>query len=271
MRRFKNKTILVTGSSRGIGRAIAIKFAEEGGNVIINYRKRREKALETERMAKEYNVETLVVGGDLSKEENVKGIFGEIKDAFGGLDILVNNAGLGIASPAVFMEESLWNKIMDFNLKTAFLCSKYAIPLMMEKNWGRIINVTSIAGIHGMKFLAHYSAAKAGLIALTKTLAAEVYQNNITVNAVAAGLTRTDMGMSIFKMAKQFFGYQEDIEELASKWAKKHTLIGRLIEPWEVARAVLFLADPESSAITGQVIIVDGGQYLVETARYDEL
>jgi 3-oxoacyl-[acyl-carrier protein] reductase len=142
---------------------------------------------------------------------------------------------------------------------------------MMERSWGRIVNVTSIAGIYGMKYLAHYSAAKAGLIALTKTLAAESYQYNVTVNAVAAGLTKTDMGMSIFQLAKDFLGYKEDPEKLADKWAKRHTLLGRLIEPWEVARVVLFLADPDSTAITGQVIVIDGGQYLVETARYDEI
>jgi len=269
--RFRGKTVLVTGSGRGIGRETVLSFAKEGANVVINYKKRLESAEETYKQAKEYGVDALVVKCNVGIENDVKRMFKLIEEVFGGVDILVNNAGFGLVKPLIEVEGELWSKIIDYNLKGAYLCSKYALKYMIEKRWGRIINVASIAGLFGRENLTPYSAAKAGLIGFTRSLALEVRKYNITVNAVAPGLTLTDLGVSQLKLIREMHNLNVDIEEVAERWARKHTLIGRIIEPWEVARVILFLADPDSSAITGQVIIIDGGQSLVEFTRHYEI
>jgi len=271
MRRFKGKRVLVTGSGRGIGREIILAFAREGANVVINFKKRFNFAEEVYREAKEYGAEALVVKGNVAVKEDVETMFKVIEEVFGGIDILVNNAGFGIAKPLINVEEELWDKIIDYNLKGTYLCSKYALKYMIENRWGRIINISSIAGLYGRENLTPYSAAKAGIIGFTRSLALEVYKYNITVNAVAPGLTRTDLGISQLKLIRDMAGLNIDLEETAKRWAEKHTLIKRIVEPSEVAKVVLFLADPASSAITGQVIVIDGGQSLVEFTRHYEI
>jgi len=257
---FNDKVVLVTGSTRGIGKAIALEFAKRDAKVILNYRKRDEEAKKTLSEIKEYASDVLLVKADVSKSEDVSKLFRVVEENFSGVDILVNNAGLGIAYPFIEYPEDLWDRLININLKSAYLCSKYAARYMIKRKWGRIINITSIAGLIGIHMLAPYSAAKAGLIGLTRVLAIELSPYNITVNAVAAGLVKTRMGMSVFKL----MGGEGDYERLAEEWAKKHTLIGRLLEPYEVARVVLFLADEESDGITGQIFIIDGGQTIVE-------
>jgi 3-oxoacyl-[acyl-carrier protein] reductase len=258
---FRDLVVLVTGSTRGIGKAIAYEFVKRGAKVVLNYRKKDDIAKEVYEEFKKVSKDVLLVKADVSDEEAVNELFNKVEDIYGGVDILVNNAGLGLAYPLPEHSAELWDKILNINLRSAFLCSRYASKSMMEKRWGRIINVTSIAGIIGMMMLPSYSASKAGLIGLTKALALELAPYNITVNAVAAGLVKTKLGMSVFKL---FTSDDKEADELAGRWAKKHTLIGRLLEPWEVARVVLFLADRASEGITGQVFVIDGGQTIVE-------
>ncbi len=259
---FDNKSVLVTGSTRGIGKAIAKMFAEEGASIILNYRKKADVAIQTYKEFSEITKDILLVKADVSQNEDVENMFKEIEDRFGGVDILVNNAGLGLAYPFTQFPEDLWDKLIDINLKSAFICSKRASRYMIKKNWGRIINISSVAGLLGVNMLSAYSVAKAGLIGLTRVMAIELSQYNITVNAVAAGLVNTKLGLSIFNLLSQATG--KDVNELSNAWSKRHTLIGRILEPEEIARVVLFLADEESSGITGQVFVVDGGQTIAE-------
>ncbi len=259
--RFDNMVVLVTGSTRGIGKAIAKKFLEEGAKVVLNYRKKKEEAEKTFSEFKKISKDTILVQADVSSKKDVEHLFKEVEDLYDGVDILVNNAGLGIAYPFLEYPEELWDKLININLKSTYLCSKRAVKYMIKKKWGRIINITSIAGLIGMNMLSPYSAAKAGLIGLTKTMALELGEYNITVNAIAAGLVKTKLGLSVFKFITDD---EEALNNIVNKWAKKHTLINRVLEPYEIARVATFLADPDSSGITGQVFVVDGGQTIVE-------
>jgi len=262
MSNFSDKVVLITGSTRGIGKAIALAFAKEGAKIVLNYRKKRDIALKTYDEIKSINEDVILIQGDVGKRGDVDRMFKEIEERFGGVDILVNNAGLGIAYPFIEYPEDLWEKLINVNLNSVFWCSKSAARYMIRKRWGRIINITSVAGLIGMMMVSPYSAAKAGLIGLTRVMAIELAPYNITVNAIAAGFVRTRLGMSIFQLISKSSSKSPD--EIADEWAKKHTLIGRLLEPYEIARLAIFLADEESSGITGQVFIIDGGQTIVE-------
>lgn len=258
MDRFKGKVVLVTGSTRGIGKAIAEAFLREGASVVLNYRKRDGEAKKAVEELSSISSNFIIIKADVSKTEEVDRLFKEIDAAYGRLDILVNNAGIGIAYPFIEHSVELWDRMIEINLRSAFLCSKKAAEYMIRNRWGRIINITSVAGIIGAAGLVSYSAAKAGIVGLTKTLAIELAKYNITVNAIACGWVRTDLSMSFFRL----FSEAGKEEEFAKEWAKKHILIGRLLEPDEIAHAALFLSDEKSSGITGQVLIVDGGQTL---------
>jgi len=262
MSSFSDKVVLITGSTRGIGKAIALAFAKKGAKIVLNYRKKRDIALKTYDEIKSINEDVILIQGDVGKREDVDRMFKEIEERFGDVDILVNNAGLGIAYPFIEYPEDLWEKLINVNLNSVFWCSKRAARYMIRKRWGRIVNITSIAGLIGMMMVSPYSAAKAGLIGLTRVMAIELAPYNITVNAIAAGFVRTRLGMSIFQLISKSSSKSPD--EIANEWAKKHTLIGRLLEPYEIARLAVFLADEESSGITGQVFIIDGGQTIVE-------
>jgi len=259
---FEDKVVLITGSTRGIGKAIALEFAKRGAKIVLNYRKKKDIAEQTLNEIKSINENVILIQADVGKREDVDRMFKEVEDKFGEVDILVNNAGLGIAYPFTDYPEDLWERLININLNSAFWCSRRAAKHMIKKRWGRIINITSVAGLIGMMMVSPYSAAKAGLIGLTRVMAIELAPYNITVNAIASGLVRTKLGMAIFELLAQ--SGEKTADELASEWAKKHTLIGRLLEPHEIARMAIFLADEESSGITGQVFIVDGGQTIVE-------
>lgn len=255
------KVSLVTGSSRGIGRAIALELARHGSDVVINYRKREEEARKVAEEIEKLGRRALVVQADVSDKTQVEGLFKVIDDEFGRLDILVNNAGWGYAAPFKVLEERTWDRTINVNLKSVYLVTQRALELMNPNEYGRIVNITSIAGVLGFGFLSAYSAAKAGIIGLTKSLAQELAGTKITVNAIAAGIVRTKMGESLF----QVMGVDE------KTWSEKNTLTGRVIEPIEIAKLVVFLSSEYATNITGQVIVVDSGLSLAIFKRMLEI
>jgi len=244
---FSNKTVLITGSTRGIGRAVAEEFAKHKANVIITGRVEDKAKEVASQIAEKYKVKTLGVGLDISNPANVEEAFKRINEHFGGVDILVNNAG--ITKDTLFLRMKLedWEEVLKVNLTGTFLVTKQVIRYMTKKRWGRIINITSIVGFTGNVGQVNYSTTKAGLIGFTKSLAKELAPRNVLVNAVAPGFIETDMTDSL----------KEEIKEQY----KKQIPLGRFGKPEEVAKVVLFLASPMADYITGEVIHVNGGMY----------
>jgi len=264
MNNLKGRVAIVTGSGRGIGRSTAVLLAKMGARVVVNMKRNIEEGNETLKQIKEVNGEGLIIQADVSTDLGAKKLINETLETFGTIDILVNNAGVGIAKSLHEIDEILWDKQINTNLKSAFLCSKYASEIMIKKGWGRIINITSVAGLIGMALLIPYSAAKAGLIGLTKALAAELSPYGITVNAIAAGLVKTKMGLSLVELLAQ----KSNIEEFATQWSLQHTLTKKLLTPDEIANLIAFLASEEAKNITGQVFVIDSGWSINEARNY---
>jgi len=262
------KVAVVTGSGRGIGRQTVLKLAQMGAKVVVNVKKGIDEAMETVEMVRKLGGEGIVVQVDVSSEEGARHLINEAVKQLGSVDILVNNAGLGIAAPIEQVDEKLWDKQLNVNLRSSFFTSKYAAEVMKQRGWGRIVNVTSVAGLIGMKHLVPYSAAKAGLIGLTRALAAELSEYGITVNAVAAGLVKTKMGLSLVEYIGRQRGAGESPEDMMSRWEKAHTLIGRLPTEEEVASLICYLASPDAGAVTGQVFVIDSGWTFAESRNY---
>jgi len=241
--RLKNKVALITGGGSGIGEATVLKFSEEGAKVVIND-VNKDNANKLAEKLKAKGCEVLVCIADVCKKSDVEKMIKQIIDKFGRLDILVNNAGINRDSFAKKMSEEQWDKVIDVNLKGTFLCAQAALVPMMEQKSGKIINTASIGAL-GNLGQANYSASKAGVIGLTKTLALEGARYNINVNCVSPGATNTAMtaGMP---------------PEIAQK-VKEKIPLRRFAEPNDIAEMHLFLASEKSSYITGQVIFVDGG------------
>jgi len=241
----KGKTAIVTGASRGIGRAIALKLAAAGANIVLNYVNNQEEAVQLAGALTELGVEALAVQADVSNFNEAQALVTKAKEAFGTVDILVNNAGITRDGLIMRMSEEDFDRVLDVNLKGVFNCCRHVVPLMVKQKAGRIINITSVVGLVGNAGQANYAASKAGIIGLTKSLAKEIGSRNITVNAVAPGFIETDM--------------TSELPEKVREAAQENTALKRLGKPENVADAVYFLAADSGAYITGQVISVDGG------------
>ena len=239
------KVALVTGGSRGIGRAIAVALADRGARVAVNYVTNAEAADEVVQTIGGSGGEAVAVQGDVAKAEDARRLIDETKQAFDRLDILVNNAGLTQDDLVLRMSEEAWDHVMEVDLRGAYLCTKAALRPMIRQRWGRIINIASVAGLVGNAGQANYAAAKAGLIGFTKSVAKEVASRNVTANAVAPGLVSTEMTSGLTE------GQEQAVLQLVP--------LGRPATPEEVAPAVVFLASEEAGYITGSVLPVDGG------------
>jgi 3-oxoacyl-[acyl-carrier protein] reductase len=244
---FKGQVALVTGGARGIGKTIAENLAKKGVSLVIADVS-VESAGETARELASLGVKTSALRLDVSKSDQVVKAFEDIVSEFGRLDILVNNAGITKDGLVLRMKEDDWDAVININLKGVFLCSKEAVKVMVKQKYGRIINIASVVAFMGNPGQANYSASKAGIVGLTKTVAREYASRGITANAVAPGFIATAMTDALAENVKQ--------EML------KSIPVGKFGSVDDVANAVAFLASPESGYITGHVIHVNGGMYM---------
>ncbi len=244
----KGKSAIVTGGSIGIGAAIAVELARQGANVAINYRIHDKEAKEVAKKIEKFGKTCLVVKADVTIYSHAQGMFKKVIEEFGGLDILVCNAGINIDRVIWKMSEEDWDNVININLKGYFIYNKLAAAHFKEQRSGKIVNITSINGLRGKFGQCNYSASKGGIIALTKALAKEVGKFNVNVNAVAPGMVMTEMAKN---MPPEFL--QKAIDE---------TVLGRIATPKDITNVVIFLCSEKAKHITGEVIKVDGGQYI---------
>jgi 3-oxoacyl-[acyl-carrier protein] reductase len=239
----RGRVAIVTGGGRGIGRAIAVRLAEEGANLGISYRSNDDAAEETAESVREAGVKCELFKGDVSSPGDVEALFTGVSDAFGRVDILVNNAGITRDNLMMRMKEEEFDEVLRTNLKGTYLCTRAALRPMVRARWGRIVNVSSVVGLVGNAGQANYAASKAGIIGFTKSVAREVAQRGITVNAVAPGYVQTEL--------------TGNLPEKVKDQIRDQIPAGRFGEPEEVAEVVAFLVD--AGYVTGQTIAVDGG------------
>ena len=247
MSRLEGKTAIVTGASRGIGRAIALELAGQGARVAINFRSSAEQAQEVADAIKAEGGDCILAQANVADPQEARAMVRSVTDQFGRLDALVNNAGITRDRSLRKMTDEDWIEVVQANLNSVFFCTSAAIPIMTEQNFGRIVNISSMNGQAAAFGQANYCASKGGIIAFTKTAALELARSNITVNVVAPGFTMTDMLSKV----------PEDIQE----GIKKRIPLGRFAVPEDISRAVTFLI-ADGDYITGQQINVNGGAYM---------
>lgn len=241
------KVALVTGSSRGIGKAAALALAEQGGKIVVNYARASEAADAVVAQIEEMGTEAIALQADVSKADEVDALVKATMDKFGRIDVLVNNAGITRDTLLLRMKPEDWQAVIDLNLTGVFLCCRVVSKIMLKQRSGRIINISSVSGLMGNPGQSNYSAAKAGVIGFTKTIAKELAPRGVTANVVAPGFIATDMT-----------GDLKNTEEIL-----KYIPLGRYGQPEEVAGLIRFLAaDPAAAYITGQVMNVDGGMVM---------
>ncbi|MBB5326149.1 enoyl-[acyl-carrier protein] reductase III [Anoxybacillus tepidamans] len=245
------KVAVVTGSSRGIGKAIALRLAQEGYHIVVNYARSKEAALQTAKEIETLGQKALVVKANVGKVEKIQEMFAQIDETFGRVDVLINNAASGVLRPAMELEESHWDWTMDINSKALLFCAQEAAKRMEKVGGGKIVSISSLGSI---RYLENYTAvgvSKAAVESLTRYLAVELAPKNISVNAVSGGAIDTD--------ALKHFPNRDEL--LADAVAK--TPAGRMVEPKDIVNAVLFLLSDQAEMIRGQTIIVDGGRSLI--------
>jgi 3-oxoacyl-[acyl-carrier protein] reductase len=249
--KLKDKIALVTGSSRGIGRAVALAYAKEGAKVVVNYTSNEKAAKEVVEAIDKMDSQAIAVKADVAKKAEAERLVQAGIDQFGRIDILVNNAGFGRPAMMLKMEEDQWDQVIDIHLKGAFLCSQAAGRHMKEQKGGKIINVSSVAGLVGTVGQINYSAAKGGVLSMTKSMARELARYNVCVNVISLGIVATDMSEKIRS------------DEKLSEIYMNRILLKRFAEPEDISPAFVFFASDESNYITGQLLCVDGGYGMI--------
>ncbi|RSL31618.1 enoyl-[acyl-carrier-protein] reductase FabL [Salibacterium salarium] len=242
-----NKVALVTGSSRGIGKEIALKLADKGYHIVINYARSKSAALETAQEIETYGVKTLVVKANVGKQDKIKELFTSIDETFGRLDVFVNNAASGVLRPAMELEESHWDWTMNINSKALLFCAQEAAQLMEKNDGGKIVSLSSLGAQRYLKNYTAVGVSKAAVEALTRYLAVELAEKGIVVNAVSGGAVDTEA-------LTHFPNRDELLQE-----AEERTPAGRMVEMEDLANGVMFLLSDEASMIRGQTITIDGG------------
>jgi enoyl-[acyl-carrier protein] reductase III len=245
------KVAVVTGSSRGIGKAIALRLAKEGYNIVVNYARSKTAALETAKEIEALGRKALVVKANVGDVEKIKAMFVQVDEAFGRVDVLINNAASGVLRPAMELAESHWDWTMDINSKALLFCAQEAAKRMEKVGGGKIVSISSLGSI---RYLENYTAvgvSKAAVESLTRYLAVELAPKNISVNAVSGGAVDTDA-------LKHFPNREELLADAAAK-----TPAGRMVKPEDIVNAVMFLLSDQAEMIRGQTIIVDGGRSLL--------
>lgn len=242
---FKDKRVIVTGGTRGLGKAMALSFALEGAWVAVSYASDEKSASETEAELKKLAARSLLLKADVSSRSEVEKMVGSVLDKWGYLDILVNNAGITRDKMLMFLDEGDWDRVMEVNLKGTYLCSKAVIKSMIARRFGRIISITSPSALTGRAGQTNYAASKGGIISFTKSLSREIARLGITVNAVCPGVISTPM--------------TENLDDETRNDLLNMIPMGKFGEPEDVTGAILFLASERARYITGQVLAVDGG------------
>jgi 3-oxoacyl-(acyl-carrier-protein) reductase len=248
MKDLAGKVCLVTGGTRGIGRATVLALADAGADVLFTFQHSKDRALEVAEQIRAKGVRGQGYMANVASGDEVRKMVAEAQQEFGVIQVLVNNAGINRDKSFLKMTQQMWDEVLRVNLDGLFHATQALLPAMIEKGWGRILNVSSIVGQTGNFGQANYAATKGGVIALTMTLAREFARKGITVNAVAPGFIQTDM--------------LKGMPDSALEQVKAMTPMGRLGKPEEVADAIVFLASPRASFITGQVLAVNGGMYI---------
>ncbi|MDD4859467.1 MAG: 3-oxoacyl-ACP reductase FabG [Dehalococcoidales bacterium] len=246
--RLENKVALVTGASRGIGRAIALAYAREGADLVINYAKSADEADSVVKEVKQLGRRAIAVKADVSDDAAINAMTAATVKEFGRIDVLVNNAGVGVVSPSISMEISAWRKCIDILLTGVFACSQTAAKEMIKQGGGKIVNISSVNGMTGIPERAAYCSAKAGVINLTRVLGAEWARYNIRVNTICPGFTKTEM---VGNLIARGLYHEDDLLGMIP--------LNRLGKPEDMGGAAVFLASDESDFITGQTIVIDGG------------
>lgn len=245
---YKNKTVIITGGSRGIGKAIALSFGAKGANVVVNYTASEDKALAVVEEVKSLGGDAIAVKCNVALAEDVENLLKATKEAYGKVDYLVNNAGITRDTLLIRMKEDDWDAVMDTNLKGVFLCTKIIGKAMIKQKHGQIVNMTSVVGVMGNAGQANYAASKAGVIGFTKSSAKEFAARGITVNAVAPGFIRTEMTDVLTEEVKEAYANAIPLKKMG--------------EVEDVANAVMFFCSDSAKYITGQTLQVDGGMLM---------
>jgi 3-oxoacyl-[acyl-carrier protein] reductase len=249
--RLKDKVTVVTGSSRGVGRAVALGFAREGAKVVVNYTSNASAADEVVEKITALGSDAVAVKADVALKSDAERVVNAAVDQFGRIDVLVNNAGFTRPAMLVKMTEEQWDQVVDIHLKGAFLCAQAAAIHMKEQGNGKIINVTSVAGLVGTVGQINYSAAKGGILSMTKSIARELARYNVCANVISLGIVATDMTEKIRSDEKLKEVYMNRI------------LLKRFAEPEDISPAFVFFGSDESNYITGQLLCVDGGYGMI--------